>query len=734
MTNPCSACVRYRQDGCDVDVPENVRPTDQFRVKKESSAEVDSLKERLNKLEAAIMHISPPLQGHSSSSDEISPGADGEFSFNRNKRPVSYRDLGLRHLGPLRWYLLIALDDGFFRSFQHSKPWFIQTKCAQWNADVRIGMGGMSNSLNVLLNSAQLGPVDLRKRADVSPDDVQSLQMGIQEALPTRRLVWMLIDRFFKVVYPFMPILDEVDFRDQLSHLIGPSNAPGELIEVNFRTIHDFAHLGQLLVVLRFATVSLYTSANELSTSYLHNSAEEISYLALANVDQSAIVKAELCLNHYDLVQEVSLEIIQLVVLLRGYLLIDPDSATPDIRHHAFTSVMVLMANSRYLNRDPLSVFTADSLGPRKILLLRKLWYTVVNFDYHMSSHSGNHLLIHPKSFDVELPVFKPVSLNIEDSRLDTAVCESFGAAAALNELFVEGIKLTGQISAMVSLTKVHFALSKLEEMEARSWRKLCQDRETLPRDHVASFERAFEFTLFSKVLHFCTGVNIHLFYHHFRKHEFEVANIFRRKILHYVCDHVVPFFPALLQEDRNPFSSSTDFVTVPVFANCMVQSLGIIWTIFTDYRIQWVYIQNSASHVAKLAEGSTYQLHFDLLTRACDYLRDLLDLLGTALAKTLSRYRFHEKVYGVHQSISKISSSDKFFQGVDTNPLSFPSTSFLEDVCALIGNRLDDKAIQGFWGTGLQKSTSPSLGGGNSFMTFTPDFNSILLEDFLDF
>ena len=38
----------------------------------------------------------------------------------------------------------------------------------------------------------------------------------IKHTIPKKRVIWLLVKRFFRFLYPFFPFLDEVDFkRDQ---------------------------------------------------------------------------------------------------------------------------------------------------------------------------------------------------------------------------------------------------------------------------------------------------------------------------------------------------------------------------------------------------------------------------------------------------------------------------------------------------------------------------------------
>lgn len=55
-----------------------------------------------------------------------------------------------------------------------------------------------------------------------SIDDELRLIEKIKSVLPSRKVMWILIKRFFRYVYPFMPFLDEFNFRHEIENIIGP--------------------------------------------------------------------------------------------------------------------------------------------------------------------------------------------------------------------------------------------------------------------------------------------------------------------------------------------------------------------------------------------------------------------------------------------------------------------------------------------------------------------------------
>ena len=85
----------------------------------------------------------------------------------------------------------------------------------------------------------------------------------IKVILPKQKVCWMLINRFFELVYPYAPFVDEANFRQEMTRIIGPEgflDAPISEVQVQNRL--DLPRMGTLLVMLRLTYLSLFSNRN----------------------------------------------------------------------------------------------------------------------------------------------------------------------------------------------------------------------------------------------------------------------------------------------------------------------------------------------------------------------------------------------------------------------------------------------------------------------------------------
>lgn len=737
MATPCLACVRYRKYGCDVG-----STAEPAAVAKKTFAEMDYLKERFSALEAMLVKQEAmlikqeallegslaslaPEHAESRGLPERRLPEYADFSFGEAVRPTNFRGaLSLRQLGPLRWISLLGLDKGIYRVLTYVKPWIKGLKkdpsspgphspCA--NRGVTVQLSGPSTGLAMAVGNIETTHMD----------EAQLLR-HIEAFLPDRRAVWKLVDRFFAVVYPHVPILDELEFRGALVGLIGAqeaygqpflANLPSERIELHSTDKLALAMLGQLLLVMRLAHLSLFTASHTLSTSYLFNTPEEVAWLVLLDVGVQYVAAAEGCLRQFDLTQDSFVEVIQLLLLLRIYVLLAPETSVPDSKNYTFSAVIVLMANMRSLNRDPAHIFTGDSLSYRKRMLLRKLWYIIVDLDVFNSANTGNALMINPDSYDVETPMFMASTLNVKDHFLDHAVCDRFVDSVTMRNLLVDGIKLTGTMRP-VRVREVLAMVERVETMELHYWNEIQTSKDTPPISSVAVYQRTTVFLQWCEVYYFALGVNIHVYYYYLRKGDLDQTDVFRMKILEYICGHMTPFLPLLLDEDKSPFSSTTDFITIPIYFNSIVQALNVSWAMYIDYRLHMLYMERHPE--------MSFECTVADLNAACDLIQNLMDVLSRGLEQTRERFKFLAKVYSAHEKLAQVSNMQKLFE--DDELREPPRALFLEALGAVITSCLEQPDVAKFF-NGPETTALK-----NAFADFEPDFNAISFQEFVDF
>lgn len=624
MAAPCSTCVRFGNKDCDV-VPDLLPPAG---ITKPKAPDIDQLRVRLEHLEQLVMDAD----------------AGDDMSFHDQMRPTLYRDLlELRHLGLFRWLALVSLDANIFAAMQRLWPWsrehVAQTQRVDDDKPRDITPDPATPVASGLPQAAfSIGPYD------VPAGDTTALAPALRSVLPHRKHVWMLVDRFFAAVYAHFPVLDEHEFRSAVERVCGARALVEEPVVVGDVAHADVATWGMLLVVLRLAHLSVFTVTGKLKQKCFFTPPADMAYMAAAPVTRDTVQVALACLAHRDLVRETLVEVIQLTALLRLHVMVDPSFASPDVKNHSFTAVLSLLALCRWLNREPATMFTPDTLTPRRAQLLRKVWYVVLDLDYSFAAHTGNAPMIARHSYDVRPPVYAAAVLNLADTHMDAAVCRTLCEFEDTRVLLDDTLALAGNVSRPVKVAAVKAVLARL-------WAKLALlelDSTTLPLNGVDAYTRTVRNQQYLQLLFVVMAVLTHLYYHYVRRGAFDRAKQERVSLLRLMCTLLLPHACQFLKEDEIPVGGTFDLFTGMYFLHCLWYSMLYLFSFYLDYRAHWTRVKNDPLHISRLVPGSEYEALFSALTRACDSICDLLEFSRNAIAQFLVHHQFTRKILTV--------------------------------------------------------------------------------------
>lgn len=503
-------------------------------------------------------------------------------------------DLNWRYMGPFKWVVLVSIDEVLlqvFKSFYSCKD----TPTFKDEAP-RVHMNPLDKTFG-LIHQVE------RK------EDHETLRMKLQSTLPSVRVIKMLIDRFFKIAYPYMPVVDEHEFRQSVARLIatGPDADGSPLILGTDQK--DPAIYGLLLVILRTAYVTLTGGSNQVPSFCFHNSKEELDYLSIQEIGPDFIGLANYCLSLYNITGDLCIEAFELVVALNYYSTIAPETARYDAKSSALASFLSQIAYSLWMNRE-LSHDRAD-FDEKKELLQKKLWYTLVFLEVDRSLYSGNCMSIGPNTFDVKLPEFKPELLNGCDLESEEMAIEHFLLLEDYRELFTEGISLTGRVSGNVKIGRLERVLEKLVKKYDDLLEFLQANRGTLSLKTQDSFRRFTKLRLLLNLHYFLVGIYLHLIFHCTRKGDIPKAREWRYKIIKMFTNFLFPILPDLVNQTMTLVSGSTDVFICGPLIQCLGQcSLSVVSAMVRYNHIQRA-LENQSNHRALLETSSAYREFF---------------------------------------------------------------------------------------------------------------------------
>ncbi|KAI5961293.1 hypothetical protein CANMA_003813 [Candida margitis] len=222
-----------------------------------------------------------------------------------------------------------------------------------------------------------------------------------------------LLDIYFQALYPFMPIIDEQEFRSALSRILGPQINDNYINTFpNVDSSDDLAILAILLIVLRSTYLSLWD---------LHGNS--LSSLSQYSVTYDAVRAAETILKEFDLTYRQSLTVVQAGLMYRSYVIIAPEAFFTGSTAQVKLGPIIQLCYALGLNRDP-ACFKDQT--PKMQNLRRKIWHFVVRVDIACSGIFGTTLSTDVLTYDCPLPEFSIEAVNCFDLKMEKDIVDSF--------------------------------------------------------------------------------------------------------------------------------------------------------------------------------------------------------------------------------------------------------------------------------------------------------------------
>ncbi|ODV98635.1 hypothetical protein PACTADRAFT_64824 [Pachysolen tannophilus NRRL Y-2460] len=274
----------------------------------------------------------------------------------------------------------------------------------------------------------------------------------IEKNLPNKKIVWLLLNRFFEKLYIHLPIIDEFAFRERITHLIGglDDDSVTQRIKladtISYEYNEEFMNICLLIVILRLSWLSL---PNNVPRKFDQQSAHHQELTQ----EERILIKPEntIPIILVDLVKEVfsnikilskpAIIILQCGIFLKYYNIFSPEDGfelddsynggnhtntnisgepeTLNLNSSIYLNNLISLAKTIGLNRDP-SMFknfqnSDDDDDSTKVKLFRKrhlwrkLWYSLINLHVITDISAGDYS--------------KHLNINIYDNRFKDSHC-----------------------------------------------------------------------------------------------------------------------------------------------------------------------------------------------------------------------------------------------------------------------------------------------------------------------
>lgn len=490
----------------------------------------------------------------------------------------------------------------------------------------------------------------------------------IKVVLPKQRVIWILINKFFLSVYPFLPFIDENYFKSEMSRILGPEDHnDSKISELNIEKRLDLANIGILLIITRFTYLSLFSNRNgvnenNLKTNDPSSTAQELKYLLSNPINIDVIHMAQLCLDQFELLRKTNLVVLQCALIMRLYHMFSPEDGdgADGGDSQIYSGMLIQMAYSMGLNREPDNF--PEACNDEKVNNIgRKIWLFLTLGDFNQAYSYGNPLCIDDKYVDTKLPYYKPGNENILDIELEKNVLSTFAYFS----------KFYGKLKTILDLT-----LSVKDSIKMENLTRLMSDFEKFIHLHYGTLNQYFipfkddkfryPFIKIMKCKNYInlTNFNMIVFYHFFlhyeKRKQSNLSFFYLKKIYTVMLDEFVEGIFQLVEDNHVNFGEGADLIMNPSLEQIIHKSSQVNFAIFIRLKLQLHKMSTDVDHDLKMNNDYYYQEKHLKLSKLLKYIQKLIDTFMTAMTNLSKRYYYAWKVTKAYRFLLEFSGLDE--------------------------------------------------------------------------
>lgn len=509
-------------------------------------------------------------------------------------------------------------------------------------------------------------------------DDVEfniRLIHQLRRMIPKRRTVWLLVRRYFCYLYPFAPYVDEYDFRQVISRIIGDESYEDLEIEISLKSKADIINISVLMVMIRFSYVSLFSnrvSANEVILNSDDPRLEELRFLFKNPVNLHCIEFGHRCLHQMLFQKIINIPLLQLTLFLRTYSYLAPEEGDDcnGSNSQIFNSLLVQIGYILGINRDPSHY--PGSLNPRQAQFIRKMWTHLNVSDVFQGYRYGNPLSTNPSLSDTRLPIREENNENIFDKDLDHSVTRVLNFSDILSGGAMRNlIDLTLDVKNQVSLP--HYT-SLLNQIETSSGSVLGNLRDYLRPLEVQknsySYGKLVKCALLLSLNSFFLTNLSHLVAYYRDRQNVSLFSYYYKKMMFFCINEILPVIPAFVTKLEDIFGEGVSIWMNPLIIDALYRVNEVIISSITASSSYILREIQSPDHKTKLAEPE-YFTHFQKLCKLVVLLEKLSKICIAAEAIMSNRYYFAWRVFKNHQKLMHALSDANFYRFTNSRPWS---------------------------------------------------------------
>lgn len=491
--------------------------------------------------------------------------------------------------------------------------------------------------------------------------------------LPNKRVVWTLVKRYFLVLYAFCPALDERDFREAISSVIGAESYEETEVVVNISNKIDYINLAILLMVLRFSFVSLFSNRESVNEAIVRSDDpiySELKYLLTHPIDINVVEICSSCLHQFLYLQDVTIPLFLLVLLLRAYRYLAPEVGFREDGEDSqrFSGLLINIGYSLGLNRDP-SNFPGQ-LDARKSNFVRKAWTFVCITDIMEGYQYGKAISNNINFFDTAYPTVEEGAENIYDKDLDRAVTMLLN----IGDCLIEG-DMKQMVDLCLNVRKpIHLSYftSLLNVIEAGTIARFGNLKDYL--QPLESYNPAYTCGKFMKATIlvtmriFIVTLLAHLAEYYKAKHNSQLFYYYTKKSLCVISDEIMAMMPSFVTKPDELFGDGVCVLINPFIIDAVFRANEIFISNILRCNNYLYFRSNSKDHELRMANDPDYFTHFQKVSDLVMLLQKFCKLCVVIESVLSTRYYMAWKVLKSHQKLLSAMAEPEFYElaGID--------------------------------------------------------------------
>lgn len=527
-----------------------------------------------------------------------------KFDIYHDYKPMFYLVSRINGYGPLAWIALVMKDpfsQPVLENILYEK--FNNLKVSEIFYNQYIASPDMIHNLNNIDADADDDDDGYIKRKNINynkyinstilPSKKKNMENLTYNELinvfPKKRVIWLLVDRFFKYVYPFAPYVDQNVFTKQIFKILNTDrntdyNSEEKISFIDINNKLDLAYVGCILIMLKLSYKSLITINSGEEPNLILKTEEEI-YLQNNPLSDRMIEIAKYIIDNFDFTNRCTFPVYQCVLFLRFYQKIDGEKLYSKGETYISTSVLVQMASSLGMNRDPskfvkpLSFSLCGSLG-------RKIWHSLVSIDNYQYFQEGIPKSIVQSFCDTKLPEFDESLSNNNDLNIEKITIKLIHTR---NEIEFSMNPIADAICNIDEPPTVVYIMNLLENFQDKLKKKfgLFCDLLEKPNDNTyySRLDKVCEVLVFIEGISLVFTVILHLSLKFESMKLYTSSKFFSNKILTSMM-RFINAIPDLALSSHKYFGSGFDFVIIPTLEKILCKSMVFITSNYIKYSV----------------------------------------------------------------------------------------------------------------------------------------------------